>query len=186
MGRLALGIDLMVTFEIDVNPLITWTLTIMLFFSEILPSFMLVFSYLIFKGPAKEGFPSVEKTDDFTLGNDSIKDIDIFDRNDHTQYMLKDKNSAINKSKIENGNDESSNSQQEKFVVNLSKTQEVPLMGVRMQSNAIKFDSEDDYSERGEEMDPSMRGSARNSNHSKSLLNSFQYCCYKVLTFFFR
>lgn len=99
-ARFCLGIMITTTYNQSIDIVLGVSLTIVLFSSEILPSFLLVGSYLVLKSNNDEANQLVESRLSETFIDDtaSIKDSDVFERtNKHHKFIIQ-RDSRINKS----------------------------------------------------------------------------------------
>lgn len=101
IGRLILGIKAIIGYNHLVGIVLNWVLTIVLFMSEIVPSFMLMISYMFLRGGQQtvDIDQSERSSDALNTNGESIKDSMLFRRDPDEEYTDNASIGPINKSK---------------------------------------------------------------------------------------
>jgi hypothetical protein len=147
--------------------MITWMLTMVLLVSEILPSFVVVFSYLVLKGSSKQELDSIDEMRESLTSIDLAKDAKG-SQDESTEYMIAEKAPRINKSSMVK--EAPQESKASKYTVNLSSKGD-SLDSNEESAQAHEYDSERGTlkNERGDESDV-FNKSSKNQNQGRHLL----------------
>lgn len=146
--------------------MITWLLTMVLLISEILPSFVLVFSYLVLKGSRDQEFESIDELRESLTSIDLAKETKG-SRDESTEYIIAEKAPRINKSSIVK--EAPLDSKASKYSVNLSsKGDSLDSKEESAQAHEDESERGTMKSERGDESDV-FNKSTRNQNQGMTL-----------------